>query len=129
MNKFFGGGKGHGFGGGFGGGARGGFDAPREMFPAECGECGDACQVPFRPTGERPVFCKNCFRKDDAPRGPKFGARPSFGGPRSFGDKPAYRSTPRQTDNGLADQVKMLNAKMDTLIALLGAKREPKNEE
>ena len=59
-----------GFGGGkpsFGGfGGRGGgrdrsFDAPREMFRATCTECGNSCEVPFRPTGDKPVLCNDCF--------------------------------------------------------------------
>lgn len=32
-----------------------------EMFPAVCSECGRDCMVPFRPTGNKPVFCSDCF--------------------------------------------------------------------
>lgn len=57
--------------GGFGGG-RGGRDdfSERRMYTAKCAECGDSCQVPFRPTGERPVYCSDCFRdmEGSAPR-------------------------------------------------------------
>ena len=31
------------------------------MFQGTCSKCGKECQLPFRPTGERPVFCSNCF--------------------------------------------------------------------
>lgn len=31
------------------------------MYPAVCSKCGNACEVPFRPDGQRPVSCKNCF--------------------------------------------------------------------
>jgi len=31
------------------------------MHPAVCGDCGNDCEVPFRPTGERPIFCSSCF--------------------------------------------------------------------
>jgi|WetSurMetagenome_2_1015567.scaffolds.fasta_scaffold00882_12 CxxC-x17-CxxC domain-containing protein len=55
--------------GGFGGGRKFGgrdrsFDrnAPREMHKAICAECGDECEVPFRPSGDRPVLCSNCFK-------------------------------------------------------------------
>lgn len=44
--------------GGYGGGSRG----PREMFEAICARCGKDTQVPFRPTGARPVYCSDCFR-------------------------------------------------------------------
>lgn len=46
---------------GFDGGMR------REMHPAVCAECGKDTEVPFRPTGERPVYCSDCYRQQ-APR-------------------------------------------------------------
>jgi len=76
---------GGGFNRGFGGGKRfGGSDGGRPaMFKATCSECGDDCQLPFKPSGERPVFCSNCFAKqnDDG------GSRPS-----RFGDDRRERS-------------------------------------
>jgi len=36
--------------------------APRELFAATCAKCGRPTQVPFRPTGTRPVYCADCFR-------------------------------------------------------------------
>jgi CxxC-x17-CxxC domain-containing protein len=41
----------------------GGYGSRRDMFPAVCAECGKDTEVPFRPTGERPVYCSDCFRK------------------------------------------------------------------
>ncbi len=35
---------------------------PREMHDAVCARCGNETQVPFRPTGARPVYCSDCFR-------------------------------------------------------------------
>ncbi len=50
-------------GGGFrGGGFRRDF-GPREMHKAVCSECGKDCEVPFKPTEGKPVFCKDCFMK------------------------------------------------------------------
>ena len=40
---------------------RGGFGAPREMHPAVCAQCGIDTTVPFRPRGDRPVYCSDCF--------------------------------------------------------------------
>ena len=37
----------------------------REMFPAVCSECGRETMVPFRPSGDKPVYCQDCYR----PRG------------------------------------------------------------
>jgi CxxC-x17-CxxC domain-containing protein len=54
------GGGGRGMGGG---GMGGGYDrAPRQMYPAVCAQCGKETQVPFLPSGERPVYCSDCFQ-------------------------------------------------------------------
>lgn len=34
-----------------------------ELFPAVCSECKKNCEVPFRPTGDKPVYCRDCFGK------------------------------------------------------------------
>lgn len=97
----FGGGNRGGFGGGqsrggFGGGrGRGGFgsDRPREMHRVNCADCGNFCEVPFRPTGEKPVYCPDCFhrRGDSNDRG-GFGARRNFGDrDNSFAEKRMYK--------------------------------------
>ncbi len=36
---------------------------PREMFDTTCSDCGATCQVPFKPTEGRPVYCRDCFQK------------------------------------------------------------------
>ena len=47
---------------GFGGG--GGYDrGEREMHPAVCAECGKDTTVPFRPRGDRPVYCSDCYSR------------------------------------------------------------------
>ena len=47
---------------GYGGG--GGYSrAPREMFEAVCSECGGVARVPFQPSGDKPVYCSNCFEQ------------------------------------------------------------------
>ena len=59
-----GGGRGGGFGGGNRGGGRGGYDsAPREMTTVTCSDCGQSTQVPFKPTGDKPVYCRDCYQK------------------------------------------------------------------
>lgn len=56
-----GGGGGGGFGGPRGGGGGGGAGGPREMHPAVCAQCGKPTQVPFKPRGDRPVYCSDCY--------------------------------------------------------------------
>ena len=36
---------------------------PREMHDAVCSKCKQACQVPFKPTEGKEVFCRDCFSK------------------------------------------------------------------
>ena len=81
----------------------------RVLHKAVCAECGKECEVPFRPTQDRPVYCKDCFSKrksgdsfrgssDNAPREerhfrPRHSERP-YGGEKKkfFGKKrPAVR--------------------------------------
>lgn len=38
----------------------------REMFEITCAECGKTDTVPFKPKGDRPVLCRDCFRKQRA---------------------------------------------------------------
>lgn len=48
--------------GGYGGGGRGGYGAPRQMYDAVCAGCGVQTQVPFQPSGAKPVYCRDCFQ-------------------------------------------------------------------
>jgi CxxC-x17-CxxC domain-containing protein len=58
-----GGGGGYGGGGGGYGGGGGGYSSgPRQMYPAVCASCGRDTEVPFQPRGDRPVYCRDCFR-------------------------------------------------------------------
>lgn len=52
-------GQGDSRGGGYGGGS----GRPRAMYAAVCANCGVETQVPFKPTGIRPVYCSDCFSK------------------------------------------------------------------
>lgn len=102
----FGGGRDRGFGGdrgGFGGGDRGGFRGGYEekrLFKATCDKCHNECEVPFRPSGEKPVYCRDCFKKSDT------------------GMKSAAASDVSMQK--LNEQFKQLNAKLDLIIEAIG---------
>lgn len=34
----------------------------RQMFPAVCSACGQETMVPFKPSGDKPVYCSDCFK-------------------------------------------------------------------
>ena len=36
---------------------------PREMHKAICSDCKQDCEVPFKPTEGKPVYCKECYSK------------------------------------------------------------------
>ena len=36
---------------------------PREMHKVTCADCGTETEVPFKPDGERPVYCQDCYIK------------------------------------------------------------------
>ncbi len=46
---------------------------PRErvLYQAVCADCQKRCEVPFRPSGERPVYCPECFAIRKAGHVPK----------------------------------------------------------
>jgi CxxC-x17-CxxC domain-containing protein len=41
---------------------------PREMTKTVCSDCGKECEVPFKPTEGRPVYCRDCLPKHRKPR-------------------------------------------------------------
>lgn len=49
----------------------------RVLHKAICASCKKECEVPFKPSGERPVYCKECFSKRKA--GGPFNERPDSG--------------------------------------------------
>ncbi len=78
------------------------------MHRATCNKCGASCEVPFKPNGKKPIYCSDCFRKEDG------GAdrQPSY-------DKPRYVSTPRAGNDDISKQLKALNEKMDAILSVL----------
>lgn len=96
-------------------------DGP-EMHQTTCSECGMRCEVPFKPNGSKPVFCRSCFNKDefeDSGSDRRRFEKPSF--KKSF-DKP-YRENsfekPRHTPAPQASyktDFEMLNAKLDMVL-------------
>ena len=48
------------------------------QYKAVCAECGQACGVPFKPSGGRPVFCSECFARQqgEGSSEPRFDKKP-----------------------------------------------------
>lgn len=85
--------------------------ADRPMYKTVCSKCGKDCEVPFIPTGNRPVFCRDCFQanRTSDPRRSSFEDRGSQV-IRPIG-QPQYR-----------EQFEALNVKLDKILKIL----EPK---
>jgi len=79
------------FGGRSGSGGFGGRSSGRtKMYKAVCSKCGKDCEVPFKPTGDKPVFCSDCFRSEGNAEPRRFGGRDSRR--HSFSDKKMYEA-------------------------------------
>ena len=97
--------------GGSGGRDRG----PVTMYQAVCDQCGKPCEVPFRPTHGKPVYCDICFRS-------KREAENSRGGGRlSIPVKTNMESNVSKGNNDELKQLEILNEKMDKLIKAVEA--------
>jgi len=116
---------GHGSGFGRRDGGRGGFGGGRDRGPvtmhkAICDQCGKSCEVPFRPTSGKPVYCNACFggKKEmgDNRGGDRFpqSPRPDFGSNVNKGN-----------NDGLKKQLETLNVNMDRLIKAIEAMAPP----
>lgn len=105
-------------------GGRGGFGGgDREMHPATCNACGASCEVPFVPNGSKPIYCRNCFKRDDA--APKRFDRDARGGS-SFREQ-RFDSRPAGNDD-TARQLKSIEKKLDLILEILGSEEEDEDE-
>lgn len=108
------------------------------MHKATCSDCSKSCEVPFRPTGEKPVLCSDCFGgKKEGGRDNGFGAKKSFdnrfenrepfGAKKSFGDREMRPirefKAPNPNAGAFSDEVKKtlseMNSKIDRLVTTL----------
>lgn len=122
----------------FGGRSRGGRDSFKRdygdsgrpsMHDAVCDECGRNCQVPFRPTGDKPIYCSECFEKRG---GGSDKNRPDSRSPFRQGSRD--RTSSRSQDNtgeraiqDLAGKINVLNNKLDKIISLLSEAEQKKS--
>jgi len=100
-----------------------------QLFKATCTTCGKPCEVPFRPDGQKPVLCRDCFAsKNSSPSGNN-----NFKtGNREVQARPSYNSDSRSesfhkvasTNAGpdlaqLHKQVATIESKLNEVLALL----------
>jgi len=117
------GGRSGGYGGGrpsFGRGrgrSNDGDRGPVTKHQAVCDQCGKECEVPFRPTGGKPIYCDSCFQdKNKREDGGRRGGGDRY--PRKT-ERVNFERTERGGSDELKKQLEMLNAKMDQLIKVV----------
>lgn len=92
------------------------FGEQTETFKTSCSKCHAACEVPFRPNGKKPVFCKNCFVRDDArPTGNSYEKR-SYNSERPA-PQPMQQEDPRI--GAMQKELGVIHTKLDTLMKSL----------
>ena len=82
--------------------SRGSSDRPErmprlEMFETTCDKCKKRCEVPFRPSGERPVYCSDCFKGNE-------------------------HIEPNDSQNPPSSDLDQINKKLDMILKLLESK-------
>jgi CxxC-x17-CxxC domain-containing protein len=50
------------------------------MFTATCSSCGQEAQVPFQPSGDKPVYCSTCFEQRRGNTNNRSGGGNRYGG-------------------------------------------------
>ena len=91
-------------------GRSGGFDRRDrrpEMHPAVCDKCGKDCEVPFRPTEGKPIYCDDCFKSKSR----EAGSRSEFGKPNNN------------------ENIDKINKKLDRILSILEPKPVKEKQE
>lgn len=121
-------------GGGFRGGNGGDFkkkswgndrDRAVSMHKATCSECSKTCEVPFRPSGDKPVYCNDCFAGKREDNSNDRGGRGDFrdrAPKREFNDRSVAPRTdftrPASANNDdVKKQLSELSMKLDRLVS------------
>lgn len=78
----------------------------KQMFSATCDKCARQCEVPFKPTGDKPVYCSDCFEK---------------------GGGSINRNNDKST-NQYKDQFDALNNKLDKILKILSVNVSAREE-
>lgn len=99
----------------------------KPMFDAVCANCQKTCQVPFRPNGNKPVYCNDCFRSMRDENEGSY-SRPDVAPRRDFAPAVQKPQADSRLD-GISAQINALHQKMDKILAALnGNKTEVKPE-
>jgi CxxC-x17-CxxC domain-containing protein len=87
-------------------------DSGFELHEVTCDKCGVKCDVPFKPTNNKPVYCRSCFRKGDVE-----GARDN----NRFESQGRFSEDfkPRNSGNPSSEDLDKINRKLDKIMRAL----------
>ncbi len=120
------------------GGFRNNDSRPMTMHSAICASCKKTCEVPFRPNGDKPVYCRDCFAGRAAMGGERSG-RKDFRKESGQFNQNDNKFTSRQNFNSnqsdkpmiedLKKQIDSMNVKLDKLTNTIQNLAEKMNKE
>lgn len=86
-----------------------------EMHKAVCDKCGKDCEIPFKPSMGKPVYCRECFTKNNE----------NGGDPNRFQDRgfkrPDFKSRDAAPSQPRSGQLEAIERKLDKIIKMLSA--------
>jgi CxxC-x17-CxxC domain-containing protein len=102
--------------------------APRHgSFPATCATCGKQTEVPFKPRGDRPIYCNSCFRHtkgvDDRGKSRPYGSRPFTPRTPETREHTSHAFTPIVDRSGFDERLARIEAKLGKIEQLLSQTR------
>jgi CxxC-x17-CxxC domain-containing protein len=79
------------------------------LHEAVCDRCGRKCDLPFKPTGNKPIYCRSCFRQNNSENdfGKNFESK-------KFGDR--HESNMPITSS---EELESINQKLDKIMKAL----------
>jgi len=90
-------------------------DSGLQLYHAVCDKCGKDCDLPFKPTGNKPVYCRNCFKANGPDESRSFD-RGKFDNRSESRD----RFEPRPaTQNVTSEDIEKINKKLDKIMKAL----------
>ena len=98
----------------------------KQMHEVTCDKCGKRCEVPFKPTEGKPVYCSDCFEKGGSSNRysrDRDSKRSDRGGYNRSGGRDSERFSRRDSGSNKPEQFikefDQLNRKLDTILKAL----------
>ena len=107
----------------------------KQMHEVTCDKCGKRCEVPFKPTEGKPVYCSDCFEKtgNSSRYGDRDSKRSDRGDYNRSGGRDSGRFSKRDSGSNKPEQFTkefdQLNRKLDTILKALEVSKKEQVEE